>query len=189
MWEEALLIGGGPSLCGFDFDRLRGRTVVAINDAMCSLPWAPVMFSADSTWVENRQSELASFKGERYLAIARPTSISDVEHLIRGRGVGLSIQWPIVNIHGTSGYGALNLAFLKGAKTIFLLGYDYSQANHHWYQNYTWQGLGRDHVFEQWAKHFVLAATQLQAAGVKVYNACPESVITAFPKIKLGDVI
>ncbi len=139
--------------------------------------------------MDNRKQEIESFQGERYLAISRPLPIPDVEYLVRGRGVGLSTQWPTVSIHGTSGYGALNLAFLKGAKTIFLLGYDYSQANHHWYENYTWQGLGRDHVFEQWAKHFVIAATQLHMAGVKVYNACPDSVITAFPKIKLDDVI
>lgn len=194
-WSEAILVGGGPSLTGFDWERLRGRTLVAINDAMVHLPWATAMFSADSTWAENRRKEMTAFAGEKYLAIARPLydpPIPGMTYLVRGRTPGLSFNSHTVNIHGSSGFGALNLAVLHGAKTIFLLGFDYRSHGYHWYENYPWQppSLPADNgIFEQWADYFDLAAEQLKKAGVEVYNACPESLIKSFPTVTLEEVV
>lgn len=34
------IVGGGTSLAGFDFDRLRGETVIVLNDTIRQMPWA-----------------------------------------------------------------------------------------------------------------------------------------------------
>jgi hypothetical protein len=46
--EPCFIIGGGPSLKGFDFNRLRGQgRVIAINRALEYAPWADVVFFMD----------------------------------------------------------------------------------------------------------------------------------------------
>src|SRR5437867_3413931 len=74
-WDEAFLIGGGPSLRGFDLNRLRGRTVIAINDALFHIPFQPTaIFSADSSWIHRCREEIEKFKGEKYLALSEIAS-------------------------------------------------------------------------------------------------------------------
>lgn len=155
------------------------------------------MFSADSRWVQNRKKQINEFSGEKFVAIADPGSdrIPGVCYLMRGRQAGLHLgahrrSDECVNIQGTSGFGALNLAVLKGARKIYLLGFDYNQSSQHWYENYAWQtpDKQKDDTFLRWAEDFNLAAVQLEKLGTQVFNACPQSVITSFPKISLEEL-
>ena len=186
-WDKVYLVGGGPSLRGFDFERLRGQVVVAINDASRHLPWATALFSADLIWMDNRRSHIESFPGERYLAI--PPDVQGVyrgvQYLTRLRLLGLSEVQGCVHFGATSGYAAVNLAVLKGAKEIVLFGYDYSGTDR-WYPDYVWSSGGRGQLeHEEWARNFGTMLPALALAGVKVMNAGLSSKITAFPKVEL----
>jgi hypothetical protein len=191
-WGEVCLVGGGPSLRGFPFERLKGRTVVAINDAMLYLPWAAAVFSIDLRWMENRVAELAGFAGEKYLAIPEGHPgfpVLGATWLRRLPRYGFSDDPEAIVCAGNGGYGALNLAYLKGARTIYLLGYDFCHSSVRWHRGYDWQGAGNDRMYDKWAKRFIDALPYLKAKGVCVYNASLGSRITAFPKISLEDLI
>lgn len=187
-WGEAFLIGGGPSLRGFDFELLRRRTTVAVNDAALHLPWATALFSLDQTWVSKREREIRAFAGEKFLA--PPESlvgrIDGVTYLRRCHDPGLSTDPSSICLGGNSGYGALNLAYLKRAKRIVLLGFDLSTENgRNWHVGYQWNTSPRCHHFDGWARHFAEAAVILKREGVEVVNASADSVIDCFPKIPL----
>jgi hypothetical protein len=190
-WKNTVyIIGGGSSLTGFNFQQLQGRIVLVINDAMLRLPWATAVFSADRTWASKRSKELAQFNGERYLATGTlEPDIPEITHLMRDNDPGLSEHPQFLRVRGTSGYGALNLAFLKGAPQIVLLGFDYYAPQQRWYKNYSWPSDTMPSDFQDWAKEFDSMIPQLKRSRVEVWNANPESRITAFPTITLKEIL
>jgi hypothetical protein len=186
--DSVFLIGGGPSLRGMPLDLLARRATIAINDVGVHVPWATALFSLDPDWIVHRRSFVAAFKGERYLAAPAhiPRDIPGVTYMDRMEAVGLSDDPRTIHNGGTSGYGALNLAYLKGAKFIVLLGYDYCTVDgrRHWYDGETSSSWDQA-VLDQWAAAFRSTTAQLRAKGVTVVNASPISRVDAFPKLSL----
>lgn len=193
-WREVYLIGGGPTLHGFNFERLRGHVTVAVNDAFRYVPWASALFSLDATWIRRRRAEVESFQGEVYLAVAEDFDEplpKNAIRLLRVRGArGLSDNPSSVCMGGgNSGFGAFNLAYLKGAQRIILLGYDYCHSKVHWFSNYAWQsGNSHDAMYYKWAQEFKYTTRQLAAKGIEVLNASWNSTISCFPKVELSQL-
>jgi hypothetical protein len=190
-WDDRPLyiVGGGPSLTGFDFARLRGR-ILTVNESLLyllsvNLP-PDAVFSMDNNWARHRFCEMSRFRGEKYLAVQEfywPYVDQAATMLARVRRSGLSDDPGAIHICGTSGYGALNLAYLKRAREVYLLGFD--MAGGHWHPEPAWGG---GIPLDPWAAAFDDAAVQLRAAGVRVWNCSPDSKITAFPKISLEEI-
>ncbi len=192
-WDDqpVCIVGGGPSLRGFDFARLAGRRVLAVNEAFthfsANLLPADAVFSLDNNWARHRCAEMTCFRGEKYLAVQDDYWLyvdQSATMLRRLRRPGLSEDPGAVHICGTSGYGALNLAYLKRARQIFLLGFDMAGSGH-WHPEPGWGGAI---PLEPWAAAFDVAAEQLRAAGVHVVNCSPKSAIQAFEKISLEEI-
>lgn len=190
-WDDKPLaiVGGGPSLAGFDFNRLLGRyRVLAVNEALLHLPYPPdAVFSLDNNWARHRCAEMTCFRGEKFLAVQEdywPYIDQSAVMLRRLRRYGLSVDQGSVHICGTSGYGALNLAYLKRARDIVLLGFDMAGSGH-WHPEPGWGG---EIALEPWAAAFDDAAAQLSAEGVRVVNASPRSKILSFPRVSLEEV-
>lgn len=188
-WDDApvYIVGGGPSLIGFDFERLRGRRILAVNEALVRLSFHPdAVFSLDNNWARHRCAEMSCFRGEKYLAVQEeywPYCDQSATMLRRVRMPGLSDDPGAIHICGTSGYGALNLAYLKRAREVFLLGFD--MAGGHWHPEPHWGG---SITLEPWAVVFDATLPYLDRAGVKVWNCSLRSKITAFEKISLEDL-
>jgi hypothetical protein len=89
---------------------------------------------------------------------------------------------------GSSGFGALHLAFQRGARDIRLFGFDYMPTGHHNEHHYTFPVLAGN-PWPGFARSFDTAGPVLRAAGVKVLNASPYSDITAFEKCKLEEAL
>lgn len=198
--KPVAIVGGGSSLKDFDFQRLRLQyTVLAVNASMLDLPWADAGFSLDRRamrdwWPKLRQLtipqyyavpdlKLKNFNGSAttYMTFVRRIFSSEFSQVPRYICSG-----------GTSGYGALQLAYLKGAKDITLFGFDYGAINEEWHHNeghYKFYEAQDDKKWEQWAKNFDRAAIVLEEQGVKVMNASPKSRITAFPKISIEEAL
>lgn len=101
---------------------------------------------------------------------------------------GLSHDWHHIHAAGTSGYAALNIAFLLGARWIGLLGFDYTDPGRHWHREYEWpSGAPRD-TWHTWAEAFDSTLQDLASEGVDVINFNPESAVTAFPRVSLDHV-
>jgi hypothetical protein len=194
-WATVYLIGGGPSLRGFDLQRLQGHAVVAINDAILHLPWATALFSLDLCWMNNRLAEIAAFSGQCYLAVPMGAEIipklpPDTILLERIPGFrGLSGQPSRIYVGGgNSGFGAFNLAVLAGAKRIVLLGYDFCRNAQHWHEGYAWKGNSNERMYNKWGEQFQYTLPTLRTLGIEVLNASKISSLNLFPKISLSSL-
>lgn len=113
--EAVFVIGGGPSVKGFDFSRLKGRRIIAVNNAGFDLvPWADVLFWADARWFDWNHGRLGEHKGA--LKIARKCPHIETEHDIKTvrftpRRVS---HWPDAVGGWCGGSSAINLAYLMG---------------------------------------------------------------------------
>lgn len=180
LWRETWILGGGPSVASTDLAAIAssGFTILAVNDSIDRISgFLPaerlaVVFSMDANWVRRRRSFLQDYRGEKYIALPLETfpecsNIPGVEYLTWAcRSTGLSEDSRA--LHGcNSGYAAINLAYLHGATTIHLVGYDMDPAD--------------KTEFKFWAPMFRSMLPQLQSCGATVLNHNPHSYIDAFP--------
>lgn len=115
------------------------------------------------------------------------------------RRAGLSRNFRAVNAGGNSGYQAIGLAYLFGARRIVLVGYDMQRtggAVHHFGNHGEHRGeRGErlhntpDAAYREWAKRFVELATDLKAAGVDAVNCTTETALRCFPRADLADTL
>lgn len=201
-WNDkpVAIIGGGPSLLGFDFDRLRGRFhVVAVNASIFTVPWADAGFSLDRIAMRNWWDRLCQATMPLYLAVPLPY----LKDLSQPPADHMRFMWRIqrntfaryhgqIASGGSSGFGALNLAWLKRAKKVLLLGFDYGATNGAWHHNESEYNFHFRQKPDDWltrAGNFNLVAPLMRRDGVEVINASPQSAITAFPRMTIDEAL
>lgn len=152
-------------------------SIILVNDAYKLLTerqlntWRVALFSVDPDWVQGHRRLLARHLGETYVAVdgyPECSGIDGVVYLNRMHEAGLSDDPAYVCTGGNSGYAAINLAYLKGARTIRLVGFDMHPAE--------------NPMFAEWAPMFRSMVYQLRKKDVRVINHNLRSFITAFPK-------
>jgi hypothetical protein len=198
-WNDrtVYLIGGGPSLSGFALDTLCGLGhCIGINQSMFDIPVAAGI-SIDQRFILERHQELAEFAqttqlylapGDRFCRTVDP--VAGAIYLRSEFMQGLSTSPDLLHTGGTSGYAALNLAVLKRARKIVLLGYDYGVigGRHHYHDDYFWH-RPEDQSWQSWARHFDSAAIQCRELGIEVINASPRSAIECFSKMLIEEAM
>ena len=133
--QRCFIAGGGPSLKGFDFSRLEGNRVIAINRAFLDCPFADLMFFMDKRrfyrWVMDgdlgdvTKQAFINFKGHKVF-LYQNYAIPDVKYIPRAGQKGIPVSLEDGIYHGAhSGYGALQIALCLQASPIYLLGYDF----------------------------------------------------------------
>jgi hypothetical protein len=212
--ETAVILGGGPSLHAEQLARVKqayadGRArVVAVNDAYLVAWYADVHYAADSHWhrwhtegidkpvlgmkAAEVRERWATFAGQKCTIENSGANVTDdAVHMLRNKeGMGLSPDPEVLVSGRNSGFQALNLAVLAGAKRIVLLGFDGAPA-----------ADGREHfhgghprptpkeAYPLYRQAMSKAENALLEAGVEVLNASPGSAIDSFPKVALEDVL
>ena len=195
--ETVFVVGGGPSLRGFDFGRLRGRRAIAVNAAGYDVPWADVLFFGDETWCRANPDMIGRWRGlvittSGYSARMWPGRVRCAAH---SRGAGFVAGGP-VRLGASSGQTAVALAVAMAAARIVLVGFDMRPVD------------GAVHYHEgrelYTADHAVRAAAAYEAvflpgwegwgkaiadAGCRVVNATPASALTEFPAAALDDIL
>lgn len=195
--DPGFIIGGGPSLRGFDFESLLGLRCMAINAAFKEVPWADCAFIGDTRLLDRlaEDDDWTRFGGDRY---TRDTQLARVTK------EQPKYMWPLrtqdewsttpgcVITLGNTGLCGINLAELLGWDPIFLLGFDADGD----------RGDGRmdnyhAHYPRDWAKPTAFSREKFvrifdsvkSAVRAKVYNCNPDSELTCFPKITPEDAI
>ena len=183
------IVAGGPSLFGFDWARLRDRTVIAVNRAFEVLPDAAVCYFGDRRFWGWHSRALLAHKGRKITA-APHFAQDGVEHYKLSTLTGLDMR-PGKLAHGNnSGYAAINLAVQLGAKHIYLLGYDMKFAGHrcHWHAPHPIEN--REVVFGKvMIPYFQTLVEPLDELNVRVRNASPDSAIRCFPRCTIDDAL
>jgi hypothetical protein len=153
-----------------------------VNDALLNISSAAAVFSMDHRWIRSRLSTLQTFPGEKFLAIHDRHSdlmrIPGATYLTRSRSEGLSDDPSTVHLGGCSGYGALNVAVLLGARRITLYGFDLTPGRA-WASEHPEQRV----MYRAWARMFRSTLPFLEDRGIIVVNASLDSAIDAFPKL------
>jgi hypothetical protein len=88
-----------------------------------------------------------------------------------------------------SGYQAINVAVLLGARKILLLGYDMQRGEdgaRHWHEDHK---IPTPNFYPKFLKHFPTMIEPLAAAGVEVWNCTRRTALDAFPKVSLEDAL
>lgn len=200
-WNDrpVIIVGTGPSLKGFDFEQLRGLGwVLACKESMFSLPFADAIFGLDIPWMRARHDYLAERAKTCEVYLSAPgqrlhlfRNVPGAIYLRRLRSSNMFTMDPgAIECGANSGFGAINLALIKRAKTIFLFGFDYSGgakiAEHYNQERYdereAW-GNGVTNYFPRWAQHFDETVPQLKRMRVDIFNASPDSNVTAYERI------
>lgn len=92
---------------------------------------------------------------------------------------------------GNSGFQAVNLAAVAGARRIVLTGFDMSlNGGSHWHGDHN-DLLGNPDakMLANCAKILDRAATILKGRGIEVVNASRETALTAYRRVSIGDAL
>jgi hypothetical protein len=186
-WDDkpVAVIGGGPSLIDFDFEKLRGAHVLAVKGSIFSIPWADAGFGLDYC-----RDKIANVQSRIYWAVrddqSDPPPAKNITFLKRIDGHDLSDDPGVIYSGGTSGFGAMQVCIHKRAKQIVLFGFDYDGSSN----APTDKKRARTAAnWESWAEHFAVYVPYLTQHGIHVVNACPTSAIRCFQKVALVDGI
>jgi len=194
------IVAGGPSLVGFDLERLRGAHVLAVKGSIFDIPWADAGFGLDMPRYAEWRDKLANVPTRVYWAVPRdqlaktgPPPSKNITFVERLDGENISSDPSKIYGGGTSGFGAMQICFHKHAKSIVLFGFDCDGAYkadsgfRHNDQHYQKRRAQNEANWEIWARHFEVYVPFLNEHGITVLNACPSSRITCFQKVTLDD--
>jgi hypothetical protein len=201
-WDDrpVAVVAGGPSLVNFDFERLRGAHVLAVKAAIFDIPWADAGFGLDMPRYMEWRDRLANVQSRVYWAVPEdqlertgPPPTKNITFLRRLDGQNLSSNPTEIYGGGTSGFGALQIALHKRAKSIVLFGFDYdgsydgTKPFRHNDQHYIRKRQMVAANWEIWATHFSIYVSYLSDHNIQVVNACPASAVSCFQKVTLDD--
>jgi hypothetical protein len=213
----AVILGGGPSLTHEQIALVRRAReastvrVIAVNDAYLLAPWADVQYAADEHWrkwhadgidkpllgltAQDVRERWAGFTGQKCGIQSHCQCHDDAVHLLRNRDfpaitMGLSLDPRALVTGRNSGFQALNLAVLAGAKLIILLGFDgkpNEQGREHFHGGHPQPTPAA--AYPLYRQAMSAAEREIEAAGVTVLNCSPGSAIDSFPKLSLEEAL
>lgn len=202
--KACVIVGGGPSLKGFDWSLLRGWRVIGVNRVYERFD-PTIIFSMDTRFlrwiIDGKYSHEVAEKFARSKAYKvwlctynckLPKDIFIIrvwKTYSQGFHAFPATMREGIGHGNNSGYGALNLAACLGANPIYLLGFDmkYEGAKTHWHEGHPIPH--RPNTVNQFIKYFPRAAIKLKEMGFEVINLNPSSALHCFPKKPLSEVL
>lgn len=197
-WTSCIVAASGPSLSEDIAPRARGHHVIAVNDAYRVLPFADVLYACDERWWDVHRG-CPDFKGEKWSSHnddkgGNNHKIAAGEryglNLVRGVDrEGFSFDPSAIHYGSNSGFQAINLAILFGAKQIFLVGFDMKAASDktHFFGDHP-PGLTHNRNYERFIPNFERAA-KLLPPEIEIINCTPGSALRCFPMSELPDAL
>lgn len=195
--EKAFILGGGPSLRAANIKALRGRKVIAVNDAFLRAPWADVLYFADRRWFRWNKADIPQFHGQHIITRA---AILEIDYPVRSVGDQPPAVTPIRRLLCTlreplsrdptkiagfdGGSHAVNLAYLFGSRDIVLVGFDMRSGN--WHKRHQIAAKPDDYERRFMPSHGKMSIEMVRD-GVRVVNATPGSAMVAYPIVSLED--
>lgn len=199
--ECAVVFGGGPSLTKDDvaYAIAKGWRRIACNDAFILDPEADALCAGDARWWNWQHAEVAEkFKG-RYLFTwclrsKMPKTALPIRYL--KHPVGTVSRDPGAVCCNNTGGGAINIAYLFGATSIVLLGFDmrYVDGQNNWHERHKAGTKPQVYTGEAPVHHggfipkLTAAAKEYKRLGVEVINCTPASALTCFPFKDIRDI-
>ena len=201
IWQDmaAIVAATGPSLTEDVAERCRRaheagtHAVIAVSDAWRLMPWADALYSCDGRWWDLHKPD---FAGKRWSSHHMPDNDKRAAaerhglNLVRGQGgKGFSFDPERIFYGSNSGFQAVNLALLFGARRLVLAGFDMRvvAGRSHFFGEHP-PGLRRTSNHQNFIRAFEVAAASLPV-GIEILNATPESALKCFPGIDLDQAL
>jgi hypothetical protein len=190
MTNEVFIVAGGPSLKGFNWSRLNGKDIIAINRSYEVLPNAKYIYFADHDFFANHQADMLAHQGQIITGYASNICKKQIvhpqvwEYKLTGPN-GLDTQTNCIRHGRNGGYAAINVAFHLGYKTIYLMGYDMGrkESDTHWHDGHP--RIDPESIYDTMLGHYATIAEPLKNNGVQVFNTNPDSRLKSFPFISI----
>lgn len=200
--RRCFIVGGGPSLRGFDFSQLKGELVIAVNRAFEKVD-AAVMISQDERlwgWIETGElgeeskKRFDAFKGLKVWlnlhGFPFPEDICILEST-KKREMCFSCQDGLPSA-SNSGLNALCLAVCLGASPIYLLGFDMKGEKGKaawWHDGYIGDKWHDESIYKSaMIPNFELFAPAIKAERFRVINLNPDSALRCFEIGEFKDI-
>lgn len=183
--RDVFIIGGGPSLRGFNFERLRGSATIGCNSAyLLGQPLCNVCLFSDIPWFEKNYAGLSRFKGD--VVTHNPDLRAFAEPWLKYvPREDAGVHKDKIGYNTCSGGAAITLALLMGARRVLLLGLDCKPGPDH-HKNPNWHGkhveIPDKEVFLKFDEGFRTIASEYQKVfpGTEIINLGPDSALTCF---------
>ena len=189
MNKEVYIIGGGSSLKDFDFNKLKGKDVIAVNRAFFYLPFTPKYFiTIDYSFL------FRYLTAEEYLKLKNSPTAKiiviplDVDYIIESRGQiidkrtnlvynlelfdviiksykkdGIGFSWSNFANGHNSGLCALQFAVISKYKEIYLLGMDLTFTKEtHFHKDYEQRDKSYQNKLDRFYHSWVSALKELK---------------------------
>jgi len=195
--REVFIIGGGSSLQGFNFSRLRNKDTIAVNMSALDVPNPTYCITADSTILRKIQEGYFKNVKTTWVLITNPDhctmkwqdgifrnikngfvyNLFCVNMVIRNAGVeGIGFSFADFKTGYNSGFCGLQLAVLLGYNKIYLLGFDLvSQVKCHYHDRYKGRKI-KDETFHQYYDNFAVALKEIEKkTDIQILSCSPIS--------------
>ncbi len=186
--NECFIVGGGPSLIGFDWSVLNNKFVIAINRSYEVCPTAQVLYFTDPDYWERHKDKMKKhgghiIRGATSLGITKDDRVQ--EYLLTGSR-GLETQPGCLRHGNNSTYAAINLALLHfNFSTVYLLGIDMKWTNKktHWHNGHA--RIDPEHSYDMMKQAYQLMSHDLKTNWPykRVINVNKGSNLTCFPEV------
>ena len=194
--KPVYIVGGGPSLRGFDWSLLDGKDVIAVNKAYQVLPNAQMIYFTDRDFWERHKDRMLAHGGTLMRGVLRPNHEPQhpkvrLWHLTGPQGIETK---PGCLRHGSNSvFAVLNMCAVHlKRKKIYLLGVDMkwgekgNKATTHWHEGYQKEGGRTDPEIvysSKMIRSYESIAKPLESMGVEVINVnTPEqTALKVFP--------
>jgi len=201
-WEGAtvVILASGESLTAEQVEMVRlWQTdpfcrVIAINTTFRLAPWADLLYACDGKWWDcvdpNTKIKYAEEAAQHFSKDAmwtqdkRAAEVYGLRYVKSERKPGLSRVKGVIHQGANSGFQAINLAFLAGARRFILLGFDCK--GNHWHGSHP-SPINTGMPHSTWKKEFITLAADLEKEGVEVVNCSPGTALRAFKTGKLDE--
>jgi hypothetical protein len=196
IWPNStvVVIGGGPSLRGFDFSPIHDQHVLGCNQAFELGPWVDAVWFGDCRWYDWNKTALHQFGGLKVTCCPKlaQNPVIGIKAVQRSRkSTGIDPNRDKISWNRHTGGSALNLAVHFGARRILLLGYDMKlgkDGSHWWHTKHKSQP--RDNIYKtRFLPAYTTMATDLERLRVEVINAGPDSDMEVFPRMTLAEAL
>ncbi len=197
-------IGTGPSLSKRQVEsaRAKGFTLVGCNRVWEIVPDLALLYGCNGQfWDYYWNRGLSEYSCEKWTTHPEAAKRYGLNWIAEKNAKGLSSDPSLIHHGHGSGYSLVNLAYLKGAERIVLLGYDLKYAND--YNGHTQEiGSTPRHYFgeypselQHWPKVQVKNGVHVELLDlyrsiakqglVEILNATPDSAIDCFPRVDI----
>lgn len=188
--DTIICVASGPSITQKQIDLIKqsGLYTICVNRTFELLPNCDAIFACDIRWwyeyynltqTHSPKSELYTIAGIGSHFYKKRQKGQQIIELPYESGVGLGKDKLIHG--GNSGYLAVNLAYLLGAKKIILVGYDHQHTNgkRHWHSDYDKSKFpfNADHM-DRMVHNFEILSKDLIDNGIDIVNCSIDTALT-----------